>query len=178
MFDLLARWRLCFLQRVIESESLPLVLAHLMERQYLDALDIPQTRRKLRDSPDNLLSVGQAGYQDEADPDWSLACRQALREFERRANVLPGEVLVCRAPGLESQEDEIDLFEFGVGEAMTEIAVGLMTKRSCKSGSPPLTVSPPDITWRPRRYLRSSSTARCNGTAMPLLMFQVSGLWQ
>src|SRR5262245_53901604 len=46
------------------------------------------------------------------------------------------------------------------------------------SGSPPLIVSPPDMTCSPRRYFRSSSTACSSGTAMPLIMYHVSGLWQ
>src|SRR5262245_56535530 len=50
--------------------------------------------------------------------------------------------------------------------------------RSCINGSPPLMVNPPDMTWSPRRYFRSSSTARSSGTAMPLVSVQVSGLWQ
>ena len=51
-------------------------------------------------------------------------------------------------------------------------------KRCCISGSPPLRVKPPDMTFRPCRYLRSSSAAFATVTGMPLLMVQVSGLWQ
>jgi len=51
-------------------------------------------------------------------------------------------------------------------------------KRSCISGSPPLSVKPPDITFRPWRYLRSSSIARVTVTGMPLRIVHVSGLWQ
>src|SRR5262245_61898175 len=52
------------------------------------------------------------------------------------------------------------------------------TKRCCISGSPPLIVKPPDITFRPCRYFLSSAVACATVTGMPLLMVHVSGLWQ
>ena len=54
----------------------------------------------------------------------------------------------------------------------------LTAKRCCISGSPPLSVNPPDMTFKPCRYLRSSSAALVTVTGMPLLIVQVSGLWQ
>src|SRR6267142_6296493 len=54
----------------------------------------------------------------------------------------------------------------------------LTANRSCMSGSPPLKVNPPAMTFSPVRYLRSSSIAFPSDTGMPLLIFQVSGLWQ
>ena len=66
--------------------------------------------------------------------------------------------------------------ELGVGEPVAEVAVGVergvdahllaprraasRAKRCCISGSPPLSVKPPDMTFRPWRYFRSSSVAR------------------
>jgi hypothetical protein len=46
------------------------------------------------------------------------------------------------------------------------------------SGSPPLSVKPPSITFSPWRYLPSSSAARVTETGMPLVSVHVSGLWQ
>ena len=57
-------------------------------------------------------------------------------------------------------------------------ASSLAAKRCCISGSPPLSVKPPDMTLRPWRYLPSSSAAFATDTGMPLLSVQVSGLWQ
>src|SRR5215207_1956686 len=57
-------------------------------------------------------------------------------------------------------------------------AMSFMTNRRCISGSPPLTVKPPPITWRPCRYLPSCSSACPALTGMPLRIVQVSGLWQ
>ena len=57
-------------------------------------------------------------------------------------------------------------------------ASSLAANRCCISGSPPLSVKPPDMTLRPWRYLPSSSAAFATDTGMPLLSVQVSGLWQ
>ena len=46
------------------------------------------------------------------------------------------------------------------------------------SGSPPLTVKPPDMILRPTRYFFSSSVAVAIVTGMPLVIVHVSGLWQ
>jgi hypothetical protein len=54
----------------------------------------------------------------------------------------------------------------------------LTAKRCCISGSPPLNVNPPAITFSPWAYFRSSSTARVTVTGMPLVTVHVSGLWQ
>ena len=50
--------------------------------------------------------------------------------------------------------------------------------RCCMSGSPPLSVKPPAMTFRPYRYLRNSSVAFSIEIGMPLLIVHVSGLWQ
>ena len=57
-------------------------------------------------------------------------------------------------------------------------ASSLTAKRCCINGSPPLSVKPPDMTLRPCRYFPSSSAAFATDTGMPLLIVQVSGLWQ
>src|SRR5262245_30165123 len=57
-------------------------------------------------------------------------------------------------------------------------ASSFTAKRSCISGSPPLSVKPPPITFRPRRYFPSSAAAWAMVTGIPLVMVQVSGLWQ
>ena len=57
-------------------------------------------------------------------------------------------------------------------------ANSLAAKRACISGSPPDSVKPPFITFRPVAYLRSSSVARAIVTGMPFDSVQVSGLWQ
>src|SRR3954453_21703698 len=52
------------------------------------------------------------------------------------------------------------------------------TKRCCISGSPPLMVNPPDMTFRPGWYFLSSSVALATLTGIPFVIVQVSGLWQ
>ncbi len=55
-------------------------------------------------------------------------------------------------------------------------AKSFTAKRCCISGSPPLRVKPPVMTFSPCRYLRSSSVALATVTGMPLVIVQVSGL--
>src|SRR4051812_24469925 len=57
-------------------------------------------------------------------------------------------------------------------------ASSFITKRSCISGSPPLMVNPPFIVFSAKRYFFSSSVARATVTGSPLVIVQVSGLWQ
>src|SRR4051812_30738227 len=52
------------------------------------------------------------------------------------------------------------------------------TKRCCISGSPPLMVNPPDMTFRPGWYFLSSSVALATLTGIPFVIVHVSGLWQ
>ena len=57
-------------------------------------------------------------------------------------------------------------------------ANSLAAKRACISGSPPESVKPPFIAFRPVAYLRSSSIACSIVIGVPFESVQVSGLWQ
>src|SRR5436190_377922 len=57
-------------------------------------------------------------------------------------------------------------------------AKSFAAKRCCISGSPPLSVKPPLMTFRPCLYLRSSVAALSTVTGRPLPIVHVSGLWQ
>src|SRR3954468_21407315 len=57
-------------------------------------------------------------------------------------------------------------------------ANSLVANRLCISGSPPLSVKPPPLVLRPCRYFPSSSAAFVTDTGRPLVIVQVSGLWQ
>jgi hypothetical protein len=62
--------------------------------------------------------------------------------------------------------------------AFAAAARSFAAKRCCISGSPPLRVKPPAMTFRPVAVLPNSSAARARVTGSPLLIVQVSGLWQ
>ena len=57
-------------------------------------------------------------------------------------------------------------------------AHSLSTKRCCINGSPPLIVSPPFMVLQAVSVLADHLHARVKVTGIPLVIFQVSGLWQ
>src|SRR6516225_54244 len=75
------RGRLRVTHFVIHPQLLPLKPAHLVERQYVHTLDVPETRRESRHSIYFFHIVGPAGHDDEADPDRMSSRREATREF-------------------------------------------------------------------------------------------------
>src|SRR5678815_2622270 len=56
-------------ERVLQAEPLPLVLTHLVKRQYVDAFDVPEIGRERGDLRDVLLVVTHPGHQHETQPD-------------------------------------------------------------------------------------------------------------
>src|SRR5258705_1489628 len=86
--------KLGLFELVIDPEFLPFKAAHLMKGQHLDALDITQVGKELRDVGEASTVIGQARHKDEADPNGSLACGQTPRKSERWLNVLSRQVAV------------------------------------------------------------------------------------
>src|SRR3954469_6081936 len=61
-------WRLDAFERVIEPELAPLVAAHLVEAQDLDALDGLEPGAEVRHPLHVVRAVGETGHQDVPDP--------------------------------------------------------------------------------------------------------------
>ena len=88
--NLIGRW-LLIVQRVRNPEFLPFVLAHLMERQDVDAFDVAETSDECSRLLDVRRVVGQLRYEHVTKPDFSLARRQATGEFECRGIIHSGQ---------------------------------------------------------------------------------------
>src|SRR6267142_2651392 len=69
LLHFLPRRRLGVMQYVIHSELLPFEFPHLMERQYIHALDVPKTPGEPRDLLYFIHRVCPAGHQDKTNPD-------------------------------------------------------------------------------------------------------------
>ena len=171
------RGRLDVVERVVEPELLPLVPAHLVERQHVHALDVAEAGGELARccAMSSRSSVSPGTSTKRTQIGRSRAARRRAN-VERRADVHAGELAVpLRVPRLDVEQHEVDRLELGVGEPVAvdsrwcrapcgcpspcAAANSFTANRCCISGSPPLSVKPPDMTFRPCRYLRSSSAA-------------------
>src|SRR6476620_12383514 len=74
---------------VVEPQRLPLESAHLMERLYLDPLDVLHRRDEPRDTVYIGGIVGLAGNEREADPHRLRQRSQPLGEAHRRREIAP-----------------------------------------------------------------------------------------
>ena len=154
------------LEGVPKSELMPLVPAHLVERQDVNSFDVAKIGGVIRDLFDVSEIVGQPRHQNVAHPDRPPTRRQAAGKRESRANIHACQMsMAFGIPRFDVEHYEIDVIQLRIGEAIAVIAVGvqrgvctlidfaaaksLTTNRCCISGSPPLMVRPPDMIFSP-----------------------------
>src|SRR6516162_1751869 len=114
------------LERIADTESVPLETTHLVERQHLDALCVAELRHEFRDLRDVGRIISESRDQHEANPDRELPGGESACELQRRLVVTAGERPVSvPIPGLDTQQHQIDVVEIRVGELGAEKAIGL-----------------------------------------------------
>src|SRR5262249_25061963 len=91
--------------------------------QDLDQFDVAQGRHETGDGPDVGGIVGEAGYQDVADPDRLADRREPLGETQRRCEVGTGDTTVCVwVARFDVEQNQVDLLEIGIIRAGAEKA--------------------------------------------------------
>src|SRR6185369_11326649 len=107
-----------------QSQFFPFVLAHLMERQHVDALNISLLGAEGRNVSDIIRVIGQSGHEHKTHPDRTLARRQPASKSECWSVVFAGDIsMPIGIPSFDVEQNEIDLFQFVVAQTISEKAV-------------------------------------------------------
>src|SRR4029079_9631303 len=123
--DFTARWRRV-LQLVCESELLPFVAAHLVEREDVYTRNVPQAGRGGRGLADVFRVVRQIRNENVAKPDWPLTPGKPAAKLQRGRVVHAGQTtLRRRVPGRHSEKNETDRLEIRISKPVTIEAVGV-----------------------------------------------------
>src|SRR5262245_29018693 len=122
-FRQLRRRRFDALERIREAELVPLVAAHLVEAQDLDALDTREAGAEVGHFLDVVVPIGEPRNEDVADPHLAALRRQPARVVERRLERLTRDLLVdLGIAGLDVEQVQVDGGEVVVGELVAEPA--------------------------------------------------------
>ncbi len=113
------------LEGVRKSELVPLVAAHLMERQDVYSFDVAEIGGEIRDLLDLLRNRRSAPAPGRSAPTCGPpADRQAAGKCESRADIHTGQAaMAVGIPRLDVEQDEVDVIEISIGEAFAVIAV-------------------------------------------------------
>ena len=94
--DYFRRRRPYIIERVIDPKLLPFVASHLVKRQHVNSLNIPELSRECGELLDIVFVVRQPRHQHVAQPDRFPTLRQPARKIQCWTIIFSRQVLMAR----------------------------------------------------------------------------------